>query len=63
MNVVYFKVDYPPHERQTSNHYYLKSVQLLRDNAVADLGDLTITHLPAWFIPLSQLALVKLNFQ
>lgn len=41
MNVVYFKVDHPPHERQTTVHYYLKSVQLLRDNAVvADLGDL-----------------------
>lgn len=50
MNVVYFKVDHPPHEKQTPIHFYLKSVQLMRDNdVIADLGDLKITSLPVYF--------------
>lgn len=63
MNVVYFKVDHPPHERQTTVHYYLKSVQLLRDNAVvADLGDLKITNLPAWFYTVIPTGFSKIEF-
>ena len=63
MNVVYFKVDHPPHERPNSIHYYLKSVQLLRDNAVvADFGDLKITNLPAWFYTVIPTGFSKIEF-
>lgn len=63
MNVVYFKVDHPPHEKQTSIHFYLKSVQLLRDNGViADLGDLKITSLPAWFYTVVPTGFSRIEF-
>lgn len=47
MNVVFFKVDHPPHEKINPVHFYLKSVKLIRDNdVIADLGDLKVTSLP-----------------
>lgn len=63
MNVVYFKVDHPPHEKQTPIHFYLKSVQLMRDNVVvADLGDLKITSLPAWFFTVVPTGFSRIEF-
>lgn len=63
MNVVYFKVDHPPHEKQTPIHFYLKSVQLLRDNGViADFGDLKITSLPAWFYTVVPTGFSRIEF-
>lgn len=50
MNFVYLKVDHLSHEKQNPVHLNLKSVQLLRDNEViAELGDLNITRLPAYY--------------
>lgn len=63
MNVVYFKVDHPPHEKQTPIHFYLKSVQLVRDNdVIANLGDLRITNLPAWFYTVVPTGFSKVEF-
>ncbi|WP_437889258.1 hypothetical protein [Phytobacter sp. V91] len=50
MNVVYFKVDHPPHDKINPIHFYLKSVQLMRNNEIiAQAGDFKITSLPFYY--------------
>ncbi|MGK9172397.1 hypothetical protein KXR87_04100 [Yokenella regensburgei] len=63
MNVVYFKVDHPPHEKIHPIHFYLKSVKLIRDNEViADLGDLKITSLPFYSFSIVPTGFGKIEF-
>ena len=63
MNVVYFKVDHPPHDKINPIHFYLKSVQLSRDGEViADLGDLKVTSLPFYSFCIVPTGFGKIEF-
>lgn len=63
MNVVYFKVDHPPHDKINPIHFYLKSVQLSRDGEViADLGDLKVTSLPFYSFSIVPTGFGKIEF-
>ena len=63
MNVVYFKVDHPPHDKINPINFYLKSVQLTRDGEViADLGDLKVTSLPFYSFSIVPTGFGKIEF-
>jgi hypothetical protein len=63
MNVVYFKVDHPPHEKINPIHFYLKAVQLTRDNEIiVDAGDLKITSLPFFYFSVVPTGFGKIEF-
>lgn len=63
MNVVYFKVDHPPHEKINPIHFYLKSVQLTRgDEIIAEPGDLSVTSLPYYYFCVVPTGFGKIEF-
>jgi len=63
MNVVYFKADHPPQDKINPIHFYLKSVQLTRDNEIiAEPGDLKITSLPYYYFCIVPTGFGKIEF-
>ena len=64
MNVVYFKVDHLPHEKNNPVAFSLKSVELLRDGEViATPGDVTVSALPYYYFCNVPIGFSKIEFR
>ncbi len=64
MNVVYFKVDSLPYEKNHQVSFYLKDVELVRDGVIiATPGDIKVTTLPFFYFCLVPTGFRKIEFR